>query len=83
MVFIPCKDGISHNEIESTTPEHITAGCNVLLPAMLQNNWNLTPILPNSSWNQNSFNIRFLALVANLGADPASQGTILLSEVYP
>src|SRR5512145_168442 len=36
MIFIPCKDGISHNEIESATPEHITAGCNVLLHAMLE-----------------------------------------------
>jgi beta-ureidopropionase / N-carbamoyl-L-amino-acid hydrolase len=35
MVFIPCKDGISHNEIEDTRPEHITAGANVLLHAML------------------------------------------------
>jgi N-carbamoyl-L-amino-acid hydrolase len=35
MIFIPCKDGISHNEIESATPEHIAAGCNVLLHAML------------------------------------------------
>ncbi len=36
MIFIPCKDGISHNEIEDATPEHITAGCNVLLFAMLE-----------------------------------------------
>jgi N-carbamoyl-L-amino-acid hydrolase len=36
MVFIPCKDGISHNEIESATPEHAAAGCQVLLQAMLQ-----------------------------------------------
>lgn len=36
MVFIPCKDGISHNEIESATPEDIEAGCNVLLHAMLE-----------------------------------------------
>lgn len=36
MVFIPCKDGISHNEIEDAQPEHITAGCNVLLHAMLE-----------------------------------------------
>ncbi len=35
MVFIPCKDGISHNEIEDAKPEHIEAGCNVLLHAML------------------------------------------------
>jgi beta-ureidopropionase / N-carbamoyl-L-amino-acid hydrolase len=35
MIFIPCKDGISHNEIEDALPEHVTAGCNVLLHAML------------------------------------------------
>ena len=36
MIFIPCKDGISHNEIEDAQPEHIEAGCNVLLQAMLE-----------------------------------------------
>ena len=36
MIFIPCKDGISHNEIEDAQPAHITAGCNVLLHAMLE-----------------------------------------------
>jgi N-carbamoyl-L-amino-acid hydrolase len=36
MIFIPCKDGISHNEIEDAEPEHIEAGCNVLLHAMLK-----------------------------------------------
>jgi N-carbamoyl-L-amino-acid hydrolase len=36
MIFIPCKDGISHNEIEYASPEHITAGCNVLLHAVLE-----------------------------------------------
>ena len=36
MIFIPCKDGISHNEIEDALPEHISAGCNVLLHAMLE-----------------------------------------------
>ncbi len=35
MIFIPCKDGISHNEIEDAKPEHLEAGCNVLLQAML------------------------------------------------
>jgi N-carbamoyl-L-amino-acid hydrolase len=35
MIFIPCKDGISHNEIEDAQPEHISAGANVLLHAML------------------------------------------------
>ena len=36
MIFIPCKDGISHNEIEDAKPAHVTAGCNVLLHAMLE-----------------------------------------------
>ena len=36
MIFVPCKDGISHNEIEDARPEHLTAGCNVLLHAMLE-----------------------------------------------
>jgi len=36
MIFIPCKDGISHNEIEYASPEHITAGANVLLHAMME-----------------------------------------------
>ncbi|MEI2418555.1 Zn-dependent hydrolase [Orrella sp. JC864] len=36
MIFVPCKDGISHNEIEDARPEHLAAGCNVLLHAMLQ-----------------------------------------------
>ena len=35
MIFIPCKDGISHNEIESATPEHVRAGASVLLKAVL------------------------------------------------
>ncbi len=35
MIFIPCKDGISHNEIEDATKEDVAAGCNVLLQAML------------------------------------------------
>jgi N-carbamoyl-L-amino-acid hydrolase len=36
MIFIPCKDGISHNEIEDATPEDVAAGCNVLLQAILE-----------------------------------------------
>ncbi len=35
MIFIPCKDGISHNEIEYAAPEHVEAGANVLLHAVL------------------------------------------------
>ncbi|WP_296946431.1 Zn-dependent hydrolase [uncultured Massilia sp.] len=36
MIFVPCKDGISHNEIEDARPDHLAAGCNVLLHAMLE-----------------------------------------------
>ncbi len=35
MIFIPCKDGISHNEIEDAKPEHLEAGANVLLHCIL------------------------------------------------
>ena len=35
MVFIPCADGISHNESESIEPEHAELGCAVLLRAAL------------------------------------------------
>jgi N-carbamoyl-L-amino-acid hydrolase len=35
MIFVPCTDGISHNEIEDARPEHLAAGANVLLHAML------------------------------------------------
>lgn len=31
MIFIPCKDGISHNEREYAAPIHVAAGANVLL----------------------------------------------------
>jgi N-carbamoyl-L-amino-acid hydrolase len=34
MIFIPCKDGISHNEIEYASPEGVAAGCQVLLGAV-------------------------------------------------
>ncbi|MEE3663091.1 Zn-dependent hydrolase [Brenneria sp. g21c3] len=36
MIFIPCKDGISHNEIEYSSPEQVTAGANVLLHAVME-----------------------------------------------
>ena len=35
MVFIPCADGISHNEIEDATQQDVAAGCQVLLQAMV------------------------------------------------
>ena len=36
MIFIPCIDGISHNEVEDAKPEWVTAGCDVLLHAILE-----------------------------------------------
>ena len=35
MIFVPCEEGISHNEAENAKPEDLEAGCNVLLHAML------------------------------------------------
>jgi len=35
MVFIPSKDGISHNELESSTQEDCAAGANVLMHTVL------------------------------------------------
>ena len=35
MIFVPCKDGISHNEREAATPGDLAAGCQVLLEAMV------------------------------------------------
>src|SRR4029077_2858688 len=36
MLFVPCVGGISHNEIEDAKPDDLTAGCNVLLNAVLE-----------------------------------------------
>ncbi|HZZ04383.1 Zn-dependent hydrolase [Paraburkholderia sp.] len=35
MVFIPCVDGLSHNEAEDALPADVTAGANVLINAVL------------------------------------------------
>jgi N-carbamoyl-L-amino-acid hydrolase len=35
MILAPCKDGLSHNEAESATPEHCAAGAQVLIEAAL------------------------------------------------
>ena len=35
MVFVPCKDGISHNESEDADPADLAAGCQVLCDVML------------------------------------------------
>ena len=36
MIFVPCENGISHNEIEEATPADLEAGCNVLLQAIIE-----------------------------------------------
>lgn len=35
MIFVPCKDGLSHNEAESAEPEHLAAGAQTLLHTMV------------------------------------------------
>jgi N-carbamoyl-L-amino-acid hydrolase len=36
MVFVPCAGGLSHNEEESAEQDHVAAGANVLLRAVLE-----------------------------------------------
>jgi N-carbamoyl-L-amino-acid hydrolase len=35
MIFIPCRNGVSHNEAEYASPEQLAAGANVLLHSLL------------------------------------------------
>jgi N-carbamoyl-L-amino-acid hydrolase len=35
MIFVPCKDGLSHNEAESILPKHAAAGAQVLFEVVL------------------------------------------------
>ncbi|TIP30735.1 MAG: M20 family metallo-hydrolase [Mesorhizobium sp.] len=36
MIFIPCRDGISHNEREHAQPRHMVDGANILLASILR-----------------------------------------------
>ncbi|MES2787045.1 MAG: Zn-dependent hydrolase [Pseudomonadota bacterium] len=36
MIFIPCKDGVSHHEAESITPQQAAEGANVLLHTLIE-----------------------------------------------
>ncbi len=36
MLFVPCENGLSHNEAENAKPEDLEAGANVLLHAVLE-----------------------------------------------
>jgi N-carbamoyl-L-amino-acid hydrolase len=35
MIFVPCRNGLSHNEAEFATPEHLASGAHVLLHTLL------------------------------------------------
>jgi N-carbamoyl-L-amino-acid hydrolase len=35
MIFVPCRDGLSHNELEHVEPEHSISGCQLLAAAVL------------------------------------------------
>lgn len=35
MIFVPSRDGISHNPAEYTAPEDLVAGANVLLKTLI------------------------------------------------
>ena len=35
MIFVPCKDGLSHNEAESAAPEDLAAGAHTLMHTLL------------------------------------------------
>ena len=36
MIFVPCEQGISHNEAENAKPEHLAAGARVLAATLLE-----------------------------------------------
>ena len=36
MVFVPCENGISHNEAENADPDDLAAGCDVLFQAVVE-----------------------------------------------
>lgn len=36
MIFVPCRDGLSHNEAEHVEPSHVVVGCDVLAQAALE-----------------------------------------------
>ena len=47
MIFIPCIDGISHNEIENVYKEDVTKGAQVLLHSMIELADNPSKIIDN------------------------------------
>jgi N-carbamoyl-L-amino-acid hydrolase len=49
MIFVPCKDGLSHNEAESAEPGHLGAGARVLAEVLL----GLADDREAAAWNRN------------------------------
>ncbi|MGQ0835588.1 MAG: hydantoinase/carbamoylase family amidase [Gammaproteobacteria bacterium] len=45
MIFVPCKNGLSHNEAESATPDDLAAGAHTLLRATRSRGPRLTQIV--------------------------------------
>lgn len=48
MIFVPCWEGVSHNEAESAEPHDVTAGANVLLHAIMHADSKISSLLPGS-----------------------------------
>lgn len=36
MIFVPCRDGLSHNEAEYTAPGHVVSGARLLLQSTIE-----------------------------------------------
>src|SRR5229473_1858781 len=78
MIFVPCADGISHNEVESATPEDLAAGCNVLLRAMLDRAAARSS-MARSSTLQPAARSSGVALSTSLWLMPSAQGTKIIA----
>jgi N-carbamoyl-L-amino-acid hydrolase len=36
MIFVPCRDGLSHNEAEYAAPHHVVSGARMLLLSTIE-----------------------------------------------
>ena len=36
MIFVPCRNGVSHNPLEYASPKHVEEGANVLLDVLVE-----------------------------------------------
>lgn len=67
MIFVRCKDGVSHNPAEYTSPEDCAAGAQVLLGAYLRYDDHIRQ--------------QHLAKVANANAEAFTEKSVLMAEV--